>query len=184
MRVKDMYDRTKTIGASDAPDIYTGNWQKLYDSKHAPDDLSAVLPVQMGICTEPLNRKWFAQETGLPVEYSPKWRDRPFMWPEEPKWCAATPDGLINGKDEWSPDIVLECKHVNTFWQPHALIAKYKPQLLHLMRVMMTDKAYLSVFYGNMKWECYEIPYDEPMDEELLRMERAFLWHLQNEERP
>ena len=62
----------KTIGGSDANNLVLGTlaeWRKIVDDKMNGEtvDLSHVLPVQMGIVTEELNRKWFTKVTGLSV---------------------------------------------------------------------------------------------------------------------
>ena len=56
----------ETIGGSDANNIVLGTyaqWRKIVDDKinKVTADLSHVLPVQMGIATEELNRRWFTQ---------------------------------------------------------------------------------------------------------------------------
>jgi len=67
-------NRQTGIGGSDAGKIMTGNAEtllKLWREKRGEeegDDLSDVLPVQMGTWTEPLNRYWFEKQTGIKVE--------------------------------------------------------------------------------------------------------------------
>ena len=64
-------DRAKGIGGSDAATIMNGDWLALWQEKtgrREPDDLSNVLPVQLGTFTEPFNRAWFAQQTGMAVD--------------------------------------------------------------------------------------------------------------------
>ena len=61
------------IGGSDANIIMGGDEEKilrLWREKRGevePEDLSRVLPVQMGTFTEPFNVQWFEQETGKRV---------------------------------------------------------------------------------------------------------------------
>lgn len=61
------------IGGSDATIIMSGDEEKilrLWREKRGevePEDLSRVLPVQMGVFTEPFNALWFEQETGKRV---------------------------------------------------------------------------------------------------------------------
>ena len=62
----------ETIMYSDANNLVLGTfaeWSKVVDDKinGVTVDLSDVLPVQMGIATEQLNRHWFTKVTGLPV---------------------------------------------------------------------------------------------------------------------
>ena len=172
-----MYDRSKSIGASDAIYISEGRWAELYDQKISPDDLSAVLPVQIGIATEALNRQWFTQEMGLPVEYDNGWPDIPIRHPSYP-FMAYTPDGLVEGS------IPFEAKHVNPFWNPLRLKQKYNPQLQHQMAVVDAPYSYLSVFFGNQKYDVYKVERDPIFIEELYRQEELFMWLLTNQQRP
>jgi predicted phage-related endonuclease len=67
-------NRQTGIGGSDAPKIMTGDDAALLDlwkqkrGEVEGDDLSDILPVQMGTWTEPLNRYWFEKQTGIKVE--------------------------------------------------------------------------------------------------------------------
>ncbi len=172
-----MYDRSESIGGSDAVRISEGKWAKLYDSKHTPDDLSGVLPVQIGHALEPLNRTWFSLQTGIPVAYEEEWTEYPIRHADYP-WMAYLPDGLIDDK------IPFEAKAVNAFWTETNLIKKYYPQLQHQMRVMNAPHAYLSVFFGNQRFKYFKIPYDPIAADELLRQEELFMWFLTNGQRP
>ena len=56
------FDRRTGIGGSDATRLYEGDWYQLWSEKVGetlPADLSDVLPVQLGIHTEPFNILWF-----------------------------------------------------------------------------------------------------------------------------
>lgn len=61
------------IGGSDANILMSGDKEKilrLWREKRGevpPEDLSTVLPVQMGVWTEQFNVFWFSQETGKTV---------------------------------------------------------------------------------------------------------------------
>jgi hypothetical protein len=175
-----MYDRSKTIGASDAVSIAAGNWSELWDRKQATTPPEYALAARIGHATESMHRAWFTEQTKTPLIHSLVWDETPFQWRFEP-WCTHVPDGLIL---KGNVHIPWEAKAVNMMWQPANLKAKYLPQLLHAMRVHEADHAILSVIYLNTKWEYYEIPYDPAADDELLRLERAFLWHLENGVRP
>lgn len=183
-----MYDRTKKIGASDAVPIMAGEWLDLYKRKTSPDALSRPLAAEIGKATESLNRDWFSRETDKRIAYRDLWADAPLVLhgknpdaaPTETHfqpidWCVYTPDGLI---DEHGHKIPFEAKAVNPFWKPENLIRKYMPQLQHAMRVMRAPYCYLSVFYLNIKWEYYKIPYDPAYDERLFTFEKAFYFYL------
>ena len=55
---------------------------------------------------------------------------------------------------------VFEAKHVSAFANPDEIQDRYMPQLYHNMAVCGVEKAVLSVFYGNHKWEKYDIARD------------------------
>lgn len=171
-----MYDRRKTIGASDAVLIHEGKWAELYDRKATSDRPSYSLPASIGIELESLNRRWFTRETGLQILYNPKWHEAPFTWAFNP-WCTYLPDGLCTSGEQ-TQNIPFEAKAVNSFWKPSALLRKYMPQLQHAMRAMSAPIAHFSVIYLNTKWEHTIVNYDPIYDQELIRLERAFLWHL------
>ncbi len=192
-----MYDRRKTIGASDAVHIAKGDWQLLYDHKQGTEDTEYLLAASIGKALEPFHRDYYTQQTGIQPHHDHKWADNPFVLNHlthapstttkhiKFKWCTYTPDGLIetvNGSK--TPSIPWEGKAINMMWKPQNLIAKYNPQLQHAMRVMHADYSILSVLYLNTRWEEYKIDYDPPYDNKLWKWEQAFYWHLENKIRP
>ena len=168
--MKKDFDRKQGIGGSDATRLYNGDWYDLYlekIGKKEPDDLSKVLPVQMGIHTEDFNIRWFQQETGIKVvaeQVFIKSKDYPFMY------CNI--DGVLQEKKA-----LLECKHTNAFSNEVKTAEKYKAQLQHYLMVYGADKIYLSIFFGNMKYGLVEVLPDKEFQEQLLAAEVLF-WHL------
>lgn len=168
--MKTEFDRKQGIGGSDATRIYHGDWLDLYLEKigdKEPDDLSRVLPVQMGVHTEDFNIKWFQQETGIKVvgeQVFIKSKEYPFMY------CNI--DGVLDEKKA-----LLECKHTNAFTNEVKTADKYKAQIQHYMMVYGADKMYLSMFFGNMKWGLVEVLPDKEFQEKLTAAEVLF-WHL------
>ncbi len=89
-------NRTQSVGGSDAR-IIMGKDEKallrLWKEKRgeaAPADLSSVLIVQLGLCTEDLNRRWYELNSGnriSDVQRHAVHRTIP--------WMAATLDGLV-----------------------------------------------------------------------------------------
>lgn len=69
---------------------------------------------------------------------------------------------------------IFEAKHVSAFAKPDEIQSRYYPQLQHCMLVTGAEKAYLSVFYGTLKWECYEVAADPLYQAQLVAAERAF----------
>tara|TARA_B100000700_G_scaffold320959_1_gene419234 strand:- start:721 stop:1329 length:609 start_codon:yes stop_codon:yes gene_type:complete len=164
------FDRKQGIGGSDATRLYEGDWYQLWSEKTGETesaDLSDVLPVQMGIHTEPFNISWFEKLTNLKVDGKQEtfFHDKyPFMY--------AHVDGLILGDDK----AILECKHTNAFSNPKKVADKYKAQLQHYLMVAGYPKAYVSVFFGNMKHEIMEVTEDKDFQDKLQNAEILF-WH-------
>ena len=55
-------------------------------------DYSDNLLVQLGVITEPLNRRWFEKTTGQAVKAVQTWIRHPVI-----RWMAATLDGILEG---------------------------------------------------------------------------------------
>tara|TARA_Y100000310_G_scaffold280964_1_gene301085 strand:- start:683 stop:1504 length:822 start_codon:yes stop_codon:yes gene_type:complete len=165
--------RKNSLGGSDANILMGGDNNRIMDlylekrGEKKPEDLSKVLPVQMGSFTEPLNIYWYELITGRVVsnEGDPaKHTVFPFM--------SCTLDGLT--KTEAGETAVFEAKHVNAFANIDETIQKYMPQLHHNMAVMNTNWAVLSVFLGTLKYEFAEVEMDEWYLAQLIDRERAF----------
>ncbi len=163
--------RSKGIGGSDTARIVAGDWFSLWEEKtgrREPEDLSGVLPVQLGILTEELNRSWFELQTGLTVG-----RDN----------CAglAHPihEFMVGNIDGWVLDGVIECKHVSAFAKDDAIVSRYYPQLQHYLAVTSSPRSFLSVIYGNHRWEFYQVDADSEYQAELIEREAAFWWHVE-----
>ena len=168
-------NRQTGIGGSDAGKIMTGNAEtllKLWREKRGEeegDDLSDILPVQMGTWTEPLNRYWFTKQTGKPVS-------------EDMRECRhdngisrCELDGWIVGESA-----IFEAKHTNAFAKSGEVQEKYYWQVQHQMACSGAERCYLSVFFGNMKWECFTIERNDADIERLLEAEEAFWKHVQD----
>ena len=162
--------RKTVLGGSDANILMSGDndkifrlWQEKRGEKEH-EDLSDVLPVQMGIWTEAFNRVWFTKSTGRNVAASGDQRicfENPFM--------GCTLDGLTDdGQSVW------EAKHVSAFWKDEEVIQKYIPQLTHNMIVCNLTRATLSVFFGNHKHSVFEFELDPDYARELIEAETLF----------
>lgn len=175
-----MYNRSKTIGASDAPMIATGQWRELYDRKTGEIPYEPILAAEIGKELEDLNRRWFQDQTGLKVNYNKDWEDEPLRLAGY-DWYCYTPDGLV-----WENNLAvpLECKALNPYWIHENAINKYMPQLQHGMAVQGTDYCYFSVIYLNFKIVIEKIYFDPMMHEKLFNQEKMFHWHLTEGVRP
>lgn len=174
------FDRKQGIGGSDATKLYEGSWHELWQEKTGatePADLSDILPVQMGVHTEPFNIQWFEKQTGLEVHG----KQETFFHPKY-KFMYAHVDGLImpdkqDLKDGTDKGVsILECKHTNAFSNPKKVADKYKAQIQHYLMCASSKRCYVSVFFGNMKYEVMEISEDLDFQEQLTNAEILF-WH-------
>ena len=158
------------IGGSDANTILSGDESRvleLWKTKRGElpaADLSGKLPVMLGNWTEPFNRLWFEQQTGLAIEDA----GSAFTCPILP-WRRALVDGIVLGTGA-----VWEAKHTSAFAKPDEVLARYMPQLQHNMAVTGAENSVLSVIYGNHRWETYEVAADWLYQDALLAAERAF----------
>jgi predicted phage-related endonuclease len=175
--------RLNGLGGSDANIIMSGDDEKVYRlwqekrGEIEPEDLSGILPVVMGQWTEELNRYWFKLQTGYPVTRAGEHRisDRHGFLMLTLDGIAQTPNG----------DAVFEAKHVNPFnYSIDKVAEKYMPQLQHGMMVTGHDRAVLSVFAGNLKWEWKEVDADDFYQAALLERETAFWEAVQSGELP
>lgn len=172
--------RKESIGASDANVIMGGDDQRLMQlwlektGQAEPEDLSRSLPVQMGVWTEPLNRRWYTLTTGEEIERageSVKHAAQTFM--------TCTLDGFIVSRPA-----VFEAKHVNPFSEIDGVVQRYMPQLHHQMHVCGVSEAILSAFVGTQRHEVYSVALDEFYLAALIEREEAFWQAVQTKTPP
>lgn len=171
--------RRHSIGASDAGRIMSGEWAQLWLEKTGrkePDDLSGVLPVQLGSHTEAFNRFWWTRQTGIEVTDAGMecaHPDLPFL--------TCTLDGRVALAAGLA---VFEAKHVGGREPFDTVVARYMPQVHHQMHVTVMDWAVLSVLISNDRWEYREIPLDPFYLAELIEREKAFWQHVETDTPP
>lgn len=159
-------DRLQGVGGSDAKIIMSGEWQKLWEIKtgrRRDDNLSDVLPVCLGSFTEAFNAAWFEKQTGIAIRRT----DCTGLVHPTHKHMRCNLDGVCAGG-------IFEAKHVGGFNKAEDIVARYYPQLQHNMIVTGIGNAYLSVIFGNHKWEYFEIGADEDYQADLLQQEVEF----------
>ena len=176
------FDRTKGIGGSDATKLVAGEWKNLYLEKKGlkeQDDLSFVLPVQLGIYTESFNRDWFAaHNNGLYVQES-----EDVLYHKDYDYIYANLDGFVLD-DNFKKQGVFEAKHVHAFTKDDTILEKYYAQVQHYMMVSRLPRAWLSVIFGNNKYKAFMIEKDQKFQKKLLKAEEMFWQHIINEEEP
>src|SRR6516225_4051270 len=92
-----------------------------------PEDLSRNLIVQLGTATEPLNRQWYAQNTGNAITDVQKRVQHPII-----RWMAATLDGIVE-----QTGAVFEAKFMLPWsFSEEGAAEKYMAQLQHNMWVV------------------------------------------------
>jgi len=172
------------IGGTDANRlVHDDSWLELYDLKRGntePEDLSDVLPVQMGTVTEELNRQWFTKEMGLRVTQETQ------LWYND--YIYGNLDGLVvagmEGED--ANYAVFEAKHSGQFMdtpKQHAnILDRYYPQLQHYMLCAEVNKAYLSIFFGNRTHKVFTVEEDNNFQSLLLKAYKEFWKAVENKE--
>lgn len=168
--------RRQGIGGSDAGKVMAGEWHDLWllkTGRKEDDDLTWVLPVQIGIITEDLNRRWFEHHTGIDVS---TFGCDHLVHPDL-QFMRANLDGFCAGG-------IFEAKHTGAFSKPEEIVSRYYPQLQHNMLVAGLPVAYLSVFFGTLKWEWFTIEADPEYQAELMAREAEFWAHVERDVEP
>jgi predicted phage-related endonuclease len=164
--------RSLGIGGSDAVVIVKGvreemevlRLEKL--GRQARDDLSRVLPVQMGSWTEPLNRLWLSYALNMEI--------RPGA-----TVTSIARDFMRANLDGYAADGgIVECKHCNAFTKMDDAVVRYYAQLQHNMAVSLATHCYLSVFIGTDKFEWRKIERDNAYIAKLVAAEEVFWNHV------
>jgi len=178
---KNVLDRKSGIGGSDATKIVAGEWKQLYQLKKGlidDEDLSFVLPVQMGIYTEDFNRDWFTAHTDLPVKEVDS-----TLQHKKHDFMLANLDGYVLNEN-LKPMGVFEAKHVHAFTKDDTILEKYYAQIQHYMIVSNLPQAWLSILFGNNKWKSFHVQADKKFQKKLIQAEEMFWQHIINDEEP
>lgn len=149
-------NRQGFIGGSDCVQIMQGNWLELWQIKTGrrdPEDLSDNIAVQLGLHTEDFNLTWFEKNHDLEVINKQLTIDNLFQ--DVP--VKGTIDGMIprthKSKTELFGPHIVEAKHTNSYNTMEGVIEYYMPQVQTYIQLADADGCYLSVIFGNNKWE-------------------------------
>lgn len=162
--------RVAAIGGSDANTIMSGDTERVLNlwrekrCEKASEDLSDRLPVALGSWTEAFNRQWYEKLSGRKVELIGT-----TVSCSTYEWRRCTLDGFVVDQNS-----VWEAKHTNAFTGPDEILERYMPQLQHNMAVTKSDRAILSVIFGNHKYEIFEVEADWLYQLDLLEAEEDF----------
>lgn len=167
-----MNKRQGFIGGSDVKQILDGNLMDLWEVKtglKVSDDLSNVLPVQMGITTEELNLDWFSKNTGKKVTHKQKFFSRiidgvPFK---------GTIDGFVEEDNS-----IVEAKHTNSNSNMRKVLSYYNPQVQLYCGLSGATGGHLTVFFGSNVWETKYVVFDHLLFENIVQKTKLFWWHV------
>ena len=170
-QIADSRDRRAFIGGSDAR-IIMGTDEtalvRLWREKRGeaePQDYSNNLIVQLGVATEPLNRRWFEKTTGQAIRDVQSWIRHPVI-----RWMAATLDGIVEGTGA-----VFEAKFMLPWsFSEEAAAEKHTAQIQHNMWVANATGAVLSIITGGGKWVEIKLSADLLYQHLLLTAEKKF----------
>jgi predicted phage-related endonuclease len=164
-------NRRSFVGGSDARIIMgtdEGALVRLWREKRgeaAPPDYSDNLLVQLGVATEPLNRRWFEKTTGQVINEVQCWIRHPVI-----RWMAATLDGIVEASGA-----VFEAKFMLPWsFSEEAAAEKHMAQLQHNMWVANSREAVLSIITGGGKWLEIKVSADPLYQHLLLTAEKKF----------
>ena len=161
-------ERKGFIGGSDMRRIMEGQWVDLWEEKTGrvePEDLSNVLAVQLGTNTELFNKDWFAkQHTSSECETVVSMHHGVGNGPsKEMNWEGVPLKGTVDGfifTDRQYHDEIIECKHTYERNTMEGCLKMYMPQMQFYMWVHQAKGCYLSVIFGNRRWESVYVQKD------------------------
>jgi predicted phage-related endonuclease len=164
-------NRRSFIGGSDARIIMgtdEGALLRLWREKRLeadPPDYSDNLLVQLGVATEPLNRRWYERTSGQVIKDVQTWVRHPIV-----RWMAATLDGVVDGTGA-----VFEAKFMLPWsFSEETAAEKHMAQLQHNMWVTNATDAVLSIITGGGKWVEIKLSADPLYQHLLLTAEKKF----------
>jgi|TARA_R100000081_G_C4789147_1_gene156479 predicted phage-related endonuclease len=170
-------NRIGFIGGSDMRRIMEGDWISLWEEKTGrkkPDDLSDVLPVQLGTFTEDFNIDWFHKQTGMEVFA----RQKVVKLDVDGVPCKGHLDGVVS----WD-NAIIECKHTYDNNSIDNVLKQYMPQIQFYMWVGNYTDCYLSVLFGNRRWESVRVSRADDYIERMRVHLRTF-WQLVVDDTP
>jgi len=171
-------NRKGFIGGSDCVKIMNGDWYELWQIKTGrieSEDLSDNLPVQLGNTTEDFNLSWFERQTGKVVAAHQK----EYITTIGTVPVKGTIDGGIRGERN-----IIEAKHTNAFTNMDEQIGKYMPQIQLYMHIANATGAYLSIIFGNSKWEQVHVAYNEEYFNSMWAVVSDFWGYVVRDEEP
>tara|TARA_R100000935_G_scaffold8159_3_gene17102 strand:- start:2304 stop:3089 length:786 start_codon:yes stop_codon:yes gene_type:complete len=174
-------ERKGFIGGSDCVKIMQGNWLGLWQVKTGraeSEDLSRNVAVQMGVHTEDFNLKWFADEYDVKLSgFQKSYKDTIGEVP-----VKGTMDAMCKSADDEIQ--IVEAKHTNAYNTLDKVIDYYMPQVQLYMHLANAKGAYLSVIFGNNKWESAHVSYDQKYFDSMWAVVSDFWGYVLRDEEP
>lgn len=168
--------RTGFIGGSDCVRIMQGHWLELWQVKTGRsegDDLSRNIAVQLGVCTEDFNLGWFETEHNAVIKYHQH---------EYEEIIAGVPvKGTIDGM--WD-NAIIEAKHTNSMNNMDKAIQYYMPQIQTYAVLAGADGIWMSVIFGNSKWESAYVKADHDYFLSMWAVVKDFWGYVERDEEP
>ena len=150
-------ERKGFIGGSDMNRIMNADWHELWlvkTGRQEPDDLSDNLAVQLGSYTEQFNIDWFKKNHPMLIDVVNEQKEFKMLWQDIP--LKGTVDAIVK------PDhAILECKHTYEYNTMENCLRQYMPQMQFYMWLAQSSSCYLSIIFGNRKWECVNVSADK-----------------------
>ena len=166
-------DRQGFIGGTDAIRIMNGEWAELYQEKVGlvePKDLTDVFAVQLGAFTEDFNLNWWVQSHSPGYTMAGTQRVLQHELKFEGGYVPFKGTADMMCVDNQKKSYIVEAKHTNAFTNMNEVIERYMPQIqlyMHLhnkhseVHGYKPDGCYLSVIFGNSKWESKHVAFDQ-----------------------
>lgn len=165
-------DRTGFLGGSDMYRIMLDDWQSLWEEKTGrtqPEDLSNNIAVQLGSFTEQFNLEWFAKQHQTQITS------------EQTTFSKSIDDLILKGQVDalaYAETAIVEAKHTNGMSNMEQCLYRYMPQIQFYMYVSDKKRCFLSVIFGNSKWESACVEYDEGFVNNMLAKAKEFWVHV------
>ena len=169
-------ERKGFIGGSDCVKIMQGNWLELWQVKTGrvePEDLSGNIAVQLGIHTEQFNLDWFASQHGCVLGG--------FQSAYEQEIGKVKVKGTVDAMNGHNP---VEAKHTNAYNNMDDVIKYYMPQLQLYCYLSNSEGIWMSVIFGNNKWESAFVSYEDEYFNSMWTVVSDFWGYVLRDEEP
>ena len=168
-----------TIDGTDANRLMRGEWNQLYKEKKGKAqaesvDLSKKLEEHIDIVTKEVNLNFLQYELEEEII-----RDVDVQIIEEMPFVRSSLDGMTE-----ETQIPCEAKHTHQDNRMEIVAESYYPKLQHYMMHCKIDSIYLSVIFGNRRFEYTVIDADYTYQKKLLAVEEWFYQHLIDNKEP